>query len=305
MSAPPSTSVTHRLVTFAVVAGGSVCFCGKGVLVKLGYDLGLDTVTVLTLRNLMALPFFLVGAWWTGRGRSRIAAADWGRILALAFVGYYLSSLANFLGLRHLSVGLERMILYTYPSLVMVGSALFLGQRLQARAIAAMLVCYAGLGVGFMAEMRVDPGSRWILGAALVFASAVTYAVFTTGSAEMIRRLGPTRFMSWCVAASGLMVLLHFVLTHEVALLAQLPGKAWSLGAIMATVATVLPSYLFGWGLQRAGATAASVIGMVGPVATFVLAWAVLGESISVLQLAGLALTLAGGLGMSLLKTRR
>ena len=310
---PASTSHVrrHRLasaaLTFAVIAGGSLCFCAKGIFIKTGYRQGLDTMTVLALRNLLALPFFLGGlAWseWRARqtGAGPLGRADLLRVVALGFIGYYLSSLVNFLGLQHVSVGLERMILYTYPSLVMAGSALFLGRPVRPAALAALVVAYAGLALGFWAELRVGPQGNLPLGAALVFASALTYAAFTLGSGELVQRLGGTRLMSWVLVASALMVLAHYAVTHRISALATLPASAWKLGALLALVGTVVPSYLFGWGLQRAGATATSVIGMVGPVGTVALASIVLGEPVTALQLAGLGLTLGGGLGMSLLK---
>jgi len=276
-------------------------------MIKMGYRLGLDTVTVLALRNLLALPFFLGGlAWseWQARavGGGPLHRADLVRVITLGFIGYYLSSLVNFLGLQHLSVGLERMILYTYPSLVMIGSAVFLGHRVRAPAVAALVVAYAGLALGFWAELHVGPQGNLPLGATLVFASAVTYAAFTMASGEMVNRLGGTRLMSWVLATSALMVLAHYTLVHSWKELASLPAPAWKLGGFLAIIGTVIPSYLFGWGLQRAGATATAVIGMVGPVGTIVLAWFLLREPVTALQLAGLGLTLGGGLAMSLLK---
>jgi drug/metabolite transporter (DMT)-like permease len=312
-SVPASTPKARRrrvaaaALTFSVIAGSSLCFCAKGVIIKAGYRQGLDTVTVLALRNLLALPFFLGGlAWseWRARqtGAGPLDRADLLRVVALGFIGYYLSSLVNFLGLQHVSVGLERMILYTYPSLVMAGSAMFLGRPVRPAAVAALVVAYAGLALGFWAEMRVGPQGNLPLGATLVFGSALTYAAFTMVSGELVQRLGGTRLMSWVLVASALMVLAHYAVTHRVSALAALPAPAWKLGALLALIGTVVPSYLFGWGLQRAGATATAVIGMVGPVGTIALASIVLGEPVTVLQIAGLGFTLGGGLGMSLLK---
>lgn len=315
-TAPPSittapTAVLRRrhwlsaALTFAVIAFSSLCFCAKGIMIKMGYRMGLDTVTVLALRNLLALPFFLGGLVWSEwrarqNGAGPLSRADVLRVFALGFVGYYLSSLVNFMGLRHISVGLERMILYTYPSMVMLGSALFFGRRVGVAAVAALVVAYAGLALGFWAELHVGPQGNLPLGAALVFASAVTYAGFTMVSGEMINRVGGLRLTSWVVTSSALLVLGHFSLTHRWRELVALPGPSWNLGLMLAIVGTVVPSYLLGWGVQRAGATTASVIGMVGPVGTLVLAWFFLGEPVTALQLAGLTLTLGGGLAMSL-----
>ena len=282
----------------------------------MGYRHGLDTLTLLALRNLLALPCFLVGVCWSeircrqksgdrsASGRPVVLrAGDFVRIAGLGFVGYYLSSLVNFFGLQHISVGLERMILYTYPSLVMLGSALFLHKPLRRKAVLAMLVAYLGLALGFAAEIHVGPQGNLVLGASLVFCSAVTYAIFTACSGQWVRRFGPVRLMSWVLLASSIMVLIHFSLSHSWQIFGQLSPQAWSLGLALAGLGTVLPSYLFGWGLHRAGASATAVIGMVGPPGTLVLAWWLLGEPITAWQVLGLSLTMAGGLAMSLQKT--
>jgi drug/metabolite transporter (DMT)-like permease len=299
--------LASAVLTFVVIAASSLCFCAKGIFIKIGYRDGLDTVTVLMLRNLLALPFFLGGLVWSEwrarrTGAGPLSRVDFWRVLALGFVGYYVSSLINFLGLQHVSVGLERMILYTYPSMVMLGSAYFFRQKIKPAAVAALGVAYAGLALGFWGELQVGPQGNLPLGAALVFGSALTYAAFTVVSGEMVQRLGATRLMSWALVASAVMVLIHYAVTHRVSSLAALPGPAWELGATLALVGTVIPSYLFGWGLQRAGATASAVIGMVGPVGTVALAATMLGERVTFMQLAGLALTLGGGVAMSLLK---
>ncbi len=273
----------------------------------MGYRSGLDTITILALRNLLALPFFLGGLAWS-EWRSRrtnagpLARGDVARLLGLGFVGYYLSSLVNFLGLQYISVGLERMILFTYPSMVLAGSVVCFGQKSRPAALAAVMVAYAGLCLGFWSELRVGPQGNMVLGAALVFASALTYASFTLASGAMVQRLGAARLMSWVLTASALMVLTHYGMTREWRALATQPPAAWQLGLTIALLGTVVPAYLLGWGLKRAGATATSVIGMVGPVGTVILAALVLAEPVSALQLGGLALTLAGGIAISVFK---
>ncbi len=287
-----------------MVAVSSLLYGAKGILVKMGYRLGMDTVTVLALRNLLALPFFLAGLWWSGRGKAPLTGADGLRIAALGFLGYYFASLTDFLGLQHIGAGLERMILFTYPSMVMIGSVVFLGHRPGWRPVGAMLLAYAGLALGFAAEVRLGSGGRLFWGSALVFVSAISYAIYTTGSGEMIRRLGGSRVTSWALMASALMVLTHHFLAHGPLSLLGVSAEGWRLGAVLAVFGTVVPSYLLGWGVQRLGAAPASVIGMIGPVATLILANFLLGEKATVLQGAGMALTLAGGLLTSLLERR-
>ncbi len=293
------------LLTFGIIAGSSVCFCSKAVFIKLAYRMGLDTVTVLALRMALALPFFALGAWRESKSEAApLTGRDFLAMAGLGFVGYYLSSLINFLGLQFVSVGMERMVLYSYPSLVMLGSAVVLGQRVRAGVVGAMLLAYAGLALGYHGEAQHPVSEKTGLGVALVFGSAVTYAVFVLGSGQLVRRLGPVRFTSWVVGASCVYVLIHFCLTHRPAALLELTPAAYGCGLALATIGTVIPSYLMNLGLQRAGATTTSVVGMVGPLSTVALGWWLLGEKMDATQAAGFALTLAGGLLVSLVKKR-
>ena len=297
-----SRTFKTSLATYGIVAASSLFFCSKAVFVKLSFRYGMDAVTVLALRMSLALPFFLIGGWLDAKANPRpIAGKDLLHLAMLGFFGWYLSSVVNFEGLRHVSVGLERMILYTYPSMVVIGSVIFLGKSLRWGVVMAMLLSYLGIVIGYHAETSVNAASDTLLGAGL-FASAVSYAVFVMLSGEMIARIGAVRFTSCVVAFSALFILIHFMLTHPAGALLKLPREAYGCGIALAILGTVIPSYLFGIGLKRAGSQAFSVIGMVGPLGTVVLAWMLLDESVNLTQMCGLVLTLAGGVAVSLLK---
>lgn len=270
----------------------------------MAYRYELDAVTILALRMAMALPFFLIGGWLDSRYHPRpISGGDWGRLAILGFIGWYLSSIVNFMGLKHVSVGLERMIIYTYPSIVVLGSTFFLKKPLHWRVIIAMLVSYLGIIIGYHSEVSSSTATdNILLGASLIFASSLSYALFVLLSGQLVERIGAVRFTSCVVGFSCLFILIHFALTHPITSLYQLPHGAYGCGAALAIAGTVIPSYLFGIGLKRAGSQSFSVISMVGPLGTVLLAWLILGESINIVQVLGLALTLAGGVMVSLLK---
>jgi drug/metabolite transporter (DMT)-like permease len=301
----PAPSLRTSLATYGIVAASSLFFCSKAVFVKLAFRYDMDAVTVLALRMAMALPFFLIGGWLDGRRNPRpISRKDWGMLALLGFFGWYLSSVVNFMGLEHVSVGLERMILYTYPSIVILGSVLFFKKPLRLVVVGAMGISYLGILIGYQAEAATS-SAETLYGALLVFASAVSYAVFVMLSGQVVSRIGPIRFTSCVVGFSAIFVLIHFSLTHPPSLLMNLSSGAYGCGIALAIAGTVIPSYLFGIGLKRAGSQAFAIIGMVGPLGTVFLGWFILGESLNLTQILGLLLTLAGGLAVSLLKDKR
>jgi drug/metabolite transporter (DMT)-like permease len=301
-----TTADSRPISTFLICAGSSICFCTKGIFAKLAYVQGADTITVLALRMGMALPVFLVVGWWSNRGKTADSVpGDWWKLICLGFLGYYLSSFVNFHGLRLVSVGLERMVLYTYPCLVLLGSALVLRRPVRLGMWLWMGVAYLGIVFTFFGEVG-QPGSQLhniLLGGGLVFLSALTYAWFILSSGEILRRVGPAVFTSRVVTASCVMILLHFAATRPLSSLANLTGKTYAYGAALALVGTVIPSYLLGIGLKRAGAQRFAVIGTVGPIVSILLAATLLGEAPGWWQVVGFLLSLVGGLGVSLLKS--
>lgn len=282
-------------VLFAVLSATG--FSLKAIFVKLSYAAApVDAITVLAIRMGLALPLFLWLVWLSRRHQqARLTAGDGVCILLLGMFGYYLSSLFDFYGLQYISAGLERLILFTYPTLVLLLQMLVARERPGGRTLAAMGLCYAGLGIALVHDIRVEGSNGQImLGAAWVFASAVTYALYYMGTGVVLKRVGSMRLAGLAGSASALMVLVHYYASRDLAQLATLPASVWTYGALMALLSTVLPIYWMALAIQRMGATHAAAFGNLGPVLTVFASWALLSEAISFYQMAGLGLVLFG-----------
>jgi drug/metabolite transporter (DMT)-like permease len=277
---------------------GVLGFSFKAILIKLAYRVAPpDAITLLTLRMLYAAPFFMLMAWWSGRaaGAAKISREDLGRLVALGFVGYYVSSLLDFIGLEYFTASLERLVLFLYPTIVVLLSALFLRQPITRRAVGALVLSYAGIALAVWHDVHVtgEPGAI-VLGSLLVFASAVLYAVYLVGAGGVIGRLGSSRFIAWAMLASTVFISLHFVLTRPVSTLAAPPSSVQLLAMAMAFFCTVLPTWMIAESIRLIGASTASLVGSLGPIFTIGLGALMLGEAINGLQLVGAALVLAG-----------
>jgi drug/metabolite transporter (DMT)-like permease len=132
----------------------------------------------------------------------------------------------------------------------------------------------------------------WI-GGALVFASSVSYALYLSGSAPMIGRLGAMRFAALATLMSSAVTLLHFVGTHPFSAFVQpLPVYGW--GLAMAIISTVVPVFAQSAAIRRLGAGRSSMFTMVGPLLTIGFGWWLLNEQISLAQMIGAALVVLG-----------
>jgi drug/metabolite transporter (DMT)-like permease len=243
---------------------------------------------------LCALPFFLALAWQAQAGSARLTAGDWLRVGWLGLTGYYLASILDFWGLAHINAGLERLILFTYPTLVVVIGAWLGRRRIARREAVALALCYAGIALAFASDLRLSTDrAALLLGSALVFGSAVAYALYLLASGRTIARLGTRRTAAYAMLVSTGLVLLHFFAAQPVSDLRQ-PASIYGLALAMAVFSTVLPSVLLAEAIKRSGAGRVALIGSAGPIITIYLGVVALGEPATAVQLAGAALVLGG-----------
>ena len=285
---------------------GAVLFSAKAIVVKLCYRHGADTETVLALRMLFSLPFFWTAVWWytATRQPAPLVRKDVRRLLLLGFVGYYLSSYLDFLSLQYISAGLERIILYLTPTLVLVISALVLGKRIDPRQWLAMVVAYAGVILVFLHDVRVG-GERAALGSMLVFAAAFTYAIYLVFAGEIVNRVGSIRLVAYASASSTFFCVLQALVMNPQGLVSQVPA-VYGLSLVNASLCTFVPMLLIMAAVKRLGPGLAAQSGVIGPVATVLLGWYFLGETIGVLQVVGIAVVLLSmGMLLNIARTRQ
>jgi drug/metabolite transporter (DMT)-like permease len=293
---------TRRDVFLGVVLAlfAAVGFSAKAIMVKLAYRGGADAITLLALRMAFSAPFFIgVAVWMKRHHATPLTRGEHLLVLGLGLVGYYLSSLFDFLGLQYVSAGLERLILFLYPTLTVLLAALLYRRAISGGTKAAMALCYAGIALVFVHDAGTARGDHVVLGAALVFGATLAYSIYLVGAGHAILRIGATRFTAYAMIVSSAASLLQFAATRPLAAL-DLPLSVYGLAFAMAVFSTVLPVFMLSWAIHRIGSGSASLIGSIGPVSTIVMAYVFLGEDISWLQMAGSALVLAGVLTIGL-----
>jgi drug/metabolite transporter (DMT)-like permease len=285
----------------ALVVFSAVAFSAKAIIIKLAYRHGTDAVTLLALRMAMAAPFYVAIAWWSSRGGRAVALsrADWRAIAILGILGYYLASLFDFLGLQYITAALERLVLFLYPTFVVLISAAFYGRAITGRDLAALALSYTGIALVFANDLATRQ-ENVLLGAFWVALSALCYAIYLIGNGRMVRKMGSVLFASLASVVSCAGVLGHFLVARDVSLMWTQPGPVYGLSFLMAIVSTVLPVIFMSMGIRLIGSSHASMLGTVGPVATIFLGFVFLDEPVTAIQLAGAALVMAGVLAISL-----
>ncbi|MBU4183293.1 MAG: DMT family transporter [Gammaproteobacteria bacterium] len=292
MPAPSVPPAPHLATGLLLASAGSIAFSGKAIIVKLAYRHGVDAVTLIMYRMLFALPLFLALAWWASRGKAALTGKDWLGIVGLGFTGYYLASFLDFWGLQYVSASLERLILYLNPTLVLVLGWFIYKRRISGLQALAMAVSYAGVLLVFGHEAGFQ-GPNAVLGALLVFGSAISYAIYLVYSGELVKRLGSLRLVGLATSVACGLCLLQFVILRPLSAADVAPEVVW-LSLLNATLCTFAPVLMVMMAIERIGAGLAAQTGMIGPMSTIAMGVLILDEPFNGWIVAGTLLVLSG-----------
>lgn len=297
-----STRADVPIAGFLLTLLGAILFSTKAIIVKLAFGAThTDALTLLTLRMVFALPFYVVVAFLVSgqKANVRMTRPQWGAVLVLGILGYYISSLLDFMGLQYVSAGLERLILFLYPSFVVFINAVFFKQRITAIQKWALLLTYLGIAIAYVGELVIDTSNRGVyIGSLLVFLCAITYSMYIAGSGKLIPVVGANKFTAYAMLAATAGIFVHFALVGQGELVVA-SRELWGYGLGLAIFSTVLPSFLISQGLKRIGANNVAIISGIGPISTIAQAHFFLHEPIFGAQIGGTLLVVLGVLLLS------
>lgn len=283
---------------FAVTFIGSILFSTKAVIVKKAFaDIKVDALSLLALRMICALPFYLIVAFYktNQQENKKLTHKQWWFLIVLGLMGYYISSFLDFVGLQYISAGLERLILFLYPTITVLITTLFFKQKINIVQKLALLLTYTGIAIAFFGELKIDSENpNFYLGSGLIFLCAITYGFFVAGSGQLIPQIGATKFTAYAMMVACIGVLLHYFITGNFTAIQNGGNTFWFYGILLAVVATVIPTFLISAGLKKMGANNVAIISSIGPVSTIIQAHFILGEEIFMVQIIGTVLVIAG-----------
>ncbi len=286
-----------------IIIIGAILFSTKAILVKLAYRHDIDHLSLLAIRMSIAFPIYTVILILRKKKKDevRLRRKDIFHIALFGILGYYLASYFDFKGLQFISAGLERVILFLYPTIVLFLSAVFLKKKIFKVQILAILISYVGVSMAYLGDISWTDNPDIHRGVIYVFIAAITYASYLVGSGWLLPRVGTIRFTGIAMlCASGYVVIHYLIAGGTLESLLQHDHEVYIYGAAMAVIATVIPSFMVSEGIRRIGANNAAIIGGIGPVSTIIMGYYILGESFTLLQLAGTGLVIMGILIISL-----
>jgi drug/metabolite transporter (DMT)-like permease len=288
---------------FIITFIGAILFSTKAVIVKKAFaDIKVDALSLLTLRMICALPFYLLALYFNNRRHTntKLNKKQWLQIILLGLFGYYISSLLDFEGLQYVTAGLERLILFLYPTFVVLINTFFFRQKITVTQKIALFLTYAGIGIAYFGELTIDfsnPDFLW--GSVLIFLCSITYSIYIVGSGKLIPYTGAPRFTAYAMLTATAGIFIHFILRNNWHPLQNTNNGLLMYGILLAVVATVIPSFLLSDGMKKIGSSNVAIISSIGPVSTIIQAHFFLGEKFITEQIIGTILVIAGVLLIS------
>lgn len=290
-------TINLPLAGFILTFIGSLLFSTKAIIVKLAFAATqTDAITLLGLRMIFSLPFYLFAAFMVSNkaGNIKMTTRQWITVASLGITGYYISSLCDFVGLQYISAGLERLILFLYPTIAVLINAWLFRQKISRVQHIALMLTYVGIGIAYYGELKIDQHNpNFLFGSFMVFLCAVTFAIYLVGSGKIIPAIGSTKFTAFAMLAATVGVLSHNVVVNNAAQLNTGNGLWWY-GITLAIIATVIPSFLMANGMKKIGSNNVAIISSIGPVSTILQAHFILHEPLFAAQIAGTTLVIAG-----------
>lgn len=284
---------------------GVVLFSSKAVMVKLAYNYNVDAITMLLLRMLFSFPFYVVIAYLYRNENQevKITKKDYYWVVFFGLVGYYLASYFDFVGLTYIKASLERIILFVYPTIVILLNRLFFKQPITKIQALAIFLSYIGIVIAFSGEVDVS-GNNMYLGGFFILLSAVTYASYLVGSGWLIPKFGVVKFTAYAMLVSCVCVFIHFSFISETNLFI-LPWQVYGYGFLISVFATVIPSFLVSASIKIISSSNFAIVAGIGPISTIILASVFLDESLTLVQFFGAILVVVGILITSLKKSKK
>jgi drug/metabolite transporter (DMT)-like permease len=282
---------------------GTILFSTKAIWVKLCFKTTtIDASSLLMLRMLFSLPFYAAAIWYffTNQQLKKAKASTYFATCLIGILGYYMSSLFDFIGLQYVSASIERIILFIYPTLAVLLNLLIFKVAITKKQWMAILITYFGIGLAYWGELNQIPDTKlFFFGTWMILLCAVTFAFYLVGSGKIIPKIGAPQFTSLSMLAASVGIFIHYLVTHQQGITSVLDMPILHSSSIvyviaLALIATVIPSFLMSGGMKRIGSNDLAIITSIGPVSTLFQARWVLNEAFSWQQILGTIFVIVG-----------
>jgi drug/metabolite transporter (DMT)-like permease len=288
---------SQKMVTtgFLFAIGSAALFAIRPIFVKLVYAQGIDPTTLIAFRMLFSAPIYAIILILLLRATETRALLSLKAIISTCVIGlfgYYAASFLDLIGLQYVTAQLGRMILYVYPTMVILLSALFFKQKINLTMFISLAITYTGVAIIFGHDLD-QFGSDVFIGAAFILGSALSFSIYLIFSKSLITEIGSRVFTCIALISASIGIFIHYALTRSVASPeVNAEGLFWIL--VIAIFCTVIPTFFTTSAVARIGANKTGIVAMVGPAFTSTFAILILNEVFTPFHAIGIIMIVAG-----------
>jgi drug/metabolite transporter (DMT)-like permease len=272
---------------------GALLLSTKGIFAKILYDNGADYESVTVVRAILSIPLFWT--WYFMRRKKAIQSIPKHNlfiILSAGFIAYYFGALVNFYALTMIDANIERLILYSFPAIVIVFKSFQEKTMPSKNMVLILLVIYLGL---FLA---VGIGNQTLImknfyGGLLVFISTITVSIYFLLNEKYGQEIGSITFTTIAMTGATVGLFVHALVRNNLNWMTWSP-EMWINMLMLVLVATTIPLFMVAEGIKRSGASASALGTTIAPPSTIFFAWLILGETLEATQIIGCLMVLFG-----------
>lgn len=248
------------------------------------YKSGMNPDSVLFFRYLLALP--ILGIMIKSRGRDfKVKRREIFPLIAMGLL-MAVSSLTLFKSYNYMGAGIASTLLFVYPILVALIMSLVFKERLTIQTALCILLAVGGIAMLYNGS---DGGSLSLTGTLLVFASALSYAIYIVGINQTSLKNVATLKVTFYVLLFGVALFIFRLYTDKSL---TLPGEWYLWGNLLALAIfpTAISFICTTSAIQYVGSTPTAILGALEPVTAIAFGITVFGERLTCREWCGLAL---------------
>lgn len=284
----------------AAVLLSAVSFATLPIFTTYAYAAGIPLTALLTYRFLGAAVVLAIVTMLRGRSLTVPNRRLRRQLLLLGTTGYTVQAGLFLASLAYITPALAALALYTYPVIVYMFAVLTKDDCFAWSRLGLIILSFAGIS---LVLGTAPQGDGFFLGTALALGAALVYSGYIIAGNRLVKAVPPDITSVYVTACGG--ITYGAISFTKGALCSPLPPAGWWPVAAIILIPTVAAITLFFAGLRRIGPTRAAVYSNIEPLCTACFSWWAFGEHLTVLQLAGAAMVVAGAVIINLLPVRR
>lgn len=289
-----STATQKSMIKgFVYVILSAVMFGTMPLMAKAIYAQGVNSMTLVLLRNCMSLPFLVIAALASGKSL-KMSLEDIPSVSCISLVGCCLTPLLLFNSYQYMDTGVATVFHFIYPGIVVLIEFLFFRKKIKGATILSIILCLVGICLFYTPGKPISTK-----GSIYAFASGVTYATYVVLLANFKRKELSGWVLSFYISLICTVVLLGVcLLTGELMLPASLKG--WGLSVLFAIAINVGAVVLFQNGTRIVGGEKASILSTFEPITSVVVGMLVFNEVMGLGTIIGTVLVIAASIFITL-----